>query len=257
MLYLFDGTEKGFLTAFLLAFTDENAIVSSRQEQMLLGQTLISVQTDEQKAEKVKRRLAQFDREALSELSLLLRSGEEDCEQVAFAYLRYLANCKRPVRNDLANEAVFAADRYLRKIRFEIHRFHGFIRFMETQSGALYAPFSPDNDICDLLLPHFRARLPKYPFVLHDVKRKKAVRRRKRFSRAPCAGGRFDFGKRSGLAITLERVLRRREYSVARTVEANARIYARTVLEVYARTPTAYKLTEYTPFFVKNKGKRF
>ena len=175
MLYLFDGTEKGFLTAFLLAFTDENAIVSSRQEQMLLGQTLISVQTDEQKAEKVKRRLAQFDREALSELSLLLRSGEEDCEQVAFAYLRYLANCKRPVRNDLANEAVFAADRYLRKIRFEIHRFHGFIRFMETQSGALYAPFSPDNDICDLLLPHFRARLPKYPFVLHDVKRKKAA----------------------------------------------------------------------------------
>ena len=46
---------------------------------------------------------------------------------------------------------------------------------METESGALYAPFSPDNDICDLLLPHCRNRLPQFPFVIHDVKRKKAA----------------------------------------------------------------------------------
>jgi probable DNA metabolism protein len=39
----------------------------------------------------------------------------------------------------------------------------------------LYAPFSPANDICDLLSPHFRARYPQFPFVLHDITRKKAV----------------------------------------------------------------------------------
>ncbi len=175
MLYIFDGTENGFLTAFLLAFTDEDAVVSSRRTQMLLGQTPVFVQTDENKAEKAKKRLCSFDKNCIRELALLLRSGEEDCEQVAFAYLRYLAQCKRPVRSDLANDAAFTADTYLRKVGLEIHRFHGFIRFIETQSGALYAPFSPDNDICDLLVPHFRARLPKFPFVLHDVKRKKAA----------------------------------------------------------------------------------
>ena len=46
---------------------------------------------------------------------------------------------------------------------------------METASGALYAPCSPDNDIVDLLARHFRARLPQFSFVLNDVGRKKAA----------------------------------------------------------------------------------
>ena len=58
---------------------------------------------------------------------------------------------------------------------YEIHRLHGFVRFLESASGALYAPLSPDNDVVDLLVPHFRSRLPEFPFVLHDVKRKKAA----------------------------------------------------------------------------------
>ena len=81
----------------------------------------------------------------------------------------------KAVRSRLAEPTVFAATEKIRRVSYEIHRFHGFIRFMETESGALYAPFSPDNDICDLLAPHFRARLPQFPFVLHDVGRKKAA----------------------------------------------------------------------------------
>lgn len=75
----------------------------------------------------------------------------------------------------LAEPAVYRAVEYIKKVGLEIHHFHGFIRFIECESGALYAPFEPDNDICDLLVPHFRARLPAFPFVLHDVKRKKAA----------------------------------------------------------------------------------
>ena len=175
MLYIYDGSENGFLTAFLTAFSDEHAVVSSKNEQLILGLTPVFVATDHARAQKALLRLRTFDREVSHDLALLLRSGETDSEQVAFAYLRYLATEKRPVRNQFAVEAVFRAVEYMRKIGLEIHRFHGFIRFMETASGALYAPFSPDNDICDLLLPHFRARLPAFPFVLHDTKRKKAA----------------------------------------------------------------------------------
>ena len=42
---------------------------------------------------------------------------------------------------------------------------------MECSGGVLYAPYSPDNDITDLLMPHFAARL-KLPFIIHDIKRK-------------------------------------------------------------------------------------
>ncbi len=48
----------------------------------------------------------------------------------------------------------------------------GFLRFMESRDGALYAPFSPDNDITDLLMAHFAERMKAERFVIHDVKRK-------------------------------------------------------------------------------------
>lgn len=175
MIYFFDGSESGFLTAFLAAFADEDALLSSKKIQLPLGVSPVYIQTDERKAQRARERLCSFDGDCIRELGLLLRSNEENAEQIAFAYLRLLARQKRPVRRRLSEKAVFDAVEIIRRVGLEVHRFHGFIRFMESASGALYAPFSPDNDICDLLLPHFRARLPRFPFVIHDVKRKKAA----------------------------------------------------------------------------------
>lgn len=175
MIYFFDGTRDGFLTAFLAAFHDADALLTSKDGQLPLGQTPVPIQTDNEKAKKAATRLLCFDAECMQDLDILLRCGEPDNEQVAFLYFRLLAREKTRVGDRLAETEVFNAVRYIRKVRFEIHRLHGFIRFMETESGALYAPFSPDNDVCDLLAPHFKARLPQYPFVLHDVKRKKAT----------------------------------------------------------------------------------
>ena len=59
----------------------------------------------------------------------------------------------------------------LYKVTGEVHRLKGFLRFMESADGTLYAPYSPDNDITDMLMPHFAERLNS-PFVIHDLKRK-------------------------------------------------------------------------------------
>lgn len=175
MLYVFDGTTEGFLTALSKAFTDENAVLSSKPEQLLLGQESIFVQTNNSLSQRVAERLLSFDIHALEDLDKLLRCGMDDNEQVAFRYFHVMAKLKRPVGKRLAEPDVFRAVSYIKKVALEIHHFHGFVRFMETASGALYAPIEPDNDICDLLLPHFKTRLPEYPFVLHDIKRKKAA----------------------------------------------------------------------------------
>lgn len=174
MIYFFDGTTDGFLTAFLQAFHDENGQITSKKTQLILGEEPVFISTDTAKATKAKARLCAFDKRAMRDLNLLLRCGEHDNEQAANLYLKKLAQEKRPVRNMLSNEHVFAAIAKIKRVGLEIHRFHGFIRFMETACGALYAPFSPDNDICDLLVPHFRARL-QIPFVIHDVVREKAA----------------------------------------------------------------------------------
>ncbi|MBQ4052763.1 MAG: TIGR03915 family putative DNA repair protein [Clostridia bacterium] len=175
MVYTFDGTKYGFLTVLLFAFHDAGAIVTSGQTQIPLGAATMDVPTDFARAKKAEERLLSFDSDCAFDLDRLLRCGMDDKEQVAFRYFRLLAQEKRPVSKRLANPDVFTAVEYIKKVGHEIHKLHGFIRFMETESGALYAPFSPENDICDLLLPHFRAWLPHFPFFLHDVKRKKAA----------------------------------------------------------------------------------
>ena len=175
MLYHFDGTKNGFLTAFTKAYLDEGAILSSKTAQLLIGQGQVCVETNITLAQKTENRLLSFDRHCMEDLDILLRSGMDNNEQIAFRYLRLLAKTKSPVGKRLADIDVFHAVECMKKVRFEIHRFHGFIRFMETASGALYAPFSPDNDICDLLAPYFKGRFPQFPFVLHDVKRGKAA----------------------------------------------------------------------------------
>lgn len=175
MIYFYDGSESAFLTSFLLAFADGEAILSSKNAQMCLGQSAVFVRSDEIKAEKCRRRFLALDKNCLRDLNLLLRSGDDGRDMIALRYFRLIAKEKRPVRNMLALPDAIAADECIRRVLHETERFRGFIRFMECASGALYAPFSPDNDICDLLAPHFQRRLKGYPFVIHDVKRKRAA----------------------------------------------------------------------------------
>ena len=44
------------------------------------------------------------------------------------------------------------------------------IKFDVLKNGLLYAEYAPDNDITDLLAPHFIKRI-NLPFVICDVKR--------------------------------------------------------------------------------------
>ena len=175
MLYQFDGTKNGFLTAFVRAYADEDALLSSKCAQLHIGEGYVCVETDNVVAEKAKKRLLCFDRNCMEDLDILLRCNMKNNEQIAFRYFRLLAKMKTPIDKRLANLDVYHAIEGIKKVRLEIHRFHGFIRFIETASGALYAPFSPDNDICDLLAPYFKGRFPNFPFVIHDVQRKKAT----------------------------------------------------------------------------------
>ena len=175
MIYLYDGTAEGFLTAFLAAYPDEEGAIASDGVQLPLGVKAVNVATDREKAEKAKKRFLSFDKYSMHDLSRILRGGDSDKDETAFCYFRLLAEKKRPVSEMLSEEAARRADECIRRVGVEIHRLRGFLRFFETESGALYAACAPDNDIIDLLLPHFRARLPHFPFVIHDVRRKKAA----------------------------------------------------------------------------------
>ena len=175
MVYLFDGTKNGFLTAFCTAYCDKNAQLTSAQVQLRMGEECVRGPTNFNTAKKAEERLSSFDPDFAYDLDILFRSENPNYAQIAFRYFRLLAENKAPVNKRLANPDVFAAVECIRRVGHEIHKLHGFVRFMETASDALYAPISPDHDVCELLAPHFKARFPLFPFVIHDVKRKKAA----------------------------------------------------------------------------------
>ncbi len=173
--YFFEHTRRGFYSAVFDAFPDKDAFLAGRDFQLGFGDREVPDATDSAKSERVKRKIALYDRHALTDIDAMLRSDGAQKEQTALGYIRSLMREKAPVREMFADPAVFDAGVLTRKVAWEIDKMYGFLRFMENENGVLYAPFEPDCDIVDLLAPHFIARFRAQQFILHDVRRKKAV----------------------------------------------------------------------------------
>ena len=167
------GTPSTFFTAVFDAFREKECVITSdRQVQLSFDSEVIRVGCDEQKCERVRNGIAKYDRLAEEEIALALRSCDPLKEQTAFEYIRKLMNVKAPVRKMLNAPEVIEFNDIVYKVTGETHRLKGFLRFMENSAGVLYAPYSPDNNITDLLMEHFAERLKSEKFVIHDLKRK-------------------------------------------------------------------------------------
>ena len=174
--YLVDGTENSFYTAVFEAYNDRDCIITSERDlQLGLGFNLKEIATDDEKAERVKNKLHSLDRYALKELNLVLRSCDTLKENAAFEYIKLIIGSGGAVRNMLANPTVLEVSDIRSRVTRELHRLRGFLRFIENDAGVLYAPYSPDNDITDLLARHFADRLSNQRFVIHDLKRQIAA----------------------------------------------------------------------------------
>ena len=58
------------------------------------------------------------------------------------------------------------------RVRHEIHKQKGFLRFKETKKNFLYAEIEPESNILYFLTKHFKKRLKEENFLIHDKKRK-------------------------------------------------------------------------------------
>lgn len=174
--YLVDGTEDCFYTAVFDGYREKEIIITSQSDvQLGLDCKLVEVETDGEKAERVKRKLYATDKGALEDIRLILKSCDIDKENVAFAYIKLIMRQGGAVRGMLADETVIEAMEIRSHVTSEAHRLKGFLRFMENSEGVLYAPYSPDNDVTDMLATHFAARFGNSRFVIHDTKRKIAA----------------------------------------------------------------------------------
>ena len=174
-IYVTDGSATGFYTAVFDAYTQKDCTITSQKDvQLSFDSELVYVKNDEEKCERVRSGIYAIDSEADGDIMLVLRSCDPLKEQTALEYIRLVFAHKRSVKKMMQLPVVIEFNEIIGKVTGEVHKLKGFLRFMESADGALYAPYSPDNDITDLLMPHFAARLSSERFVIHDLKRKVA-----------------------------------------------------------------------------------
>lgn len=172
-IFITDGTPAAFFTAVFDAYNEKDAVITSDENvQLTLDSQIIRTEYDEQKCRRVRDGIAKYDRYAEEEILLALRSCDTLKEQIAFGYIKKIMSFKTPIRKMLSLTETIEFNDLVYKVTGETHRLKGFLRFIEGKDGALYAPFTPDNDITDLLMQHFAERLKSERFVIHDLKRK-------------------------------------------------------------------------------------
>lgn len=90
-------------------------------------------------------------------------------DAAAFAALALL--CGPEAAADRSRPEVRAVRAAAFKVRREVHRLLGLLRFAPDPDGVLTARCEPDNEILDLLAPAFRRRFGEDPFRIVDLRR--------------------------------------------------------------------------------------
>lgn len=174
IVYKFDGSREGLLCCLFESFVKKETpcTVCFGDFQLSLDTTVKTIETDLTRAERVKKGIIKCGGiTLLSQLFYAMRSNDENKYTVIFFVAARCLREKRNVLEDYADENVLSLFELKRKIGNETHKMMGFLRFEELVSSCIYAHFEPDNDIIDLVAPHFAKRLSNERFIIHDTKR--------------------------------------------------------------------------------------
>lgn len=172
--YVYDGSLEGLFTALfegLFAGEEVDEIVGNDRYTPSLFSTAKVIATDREKARKLRRFLQKrLSRRAFQNLVYCYLS-ESGMEKTLLSYIKLLVPAGRKVEGNYADATIAAITKTAQKVAYEVHRFHGFLRFRRVYGDLYYAPVEPDHNILALLVPHFTARFSGQKWFIHDRRR--------------------------------------------------------------------------------------
>lgn len=175
IIYLYDSTFEGFLTAVFEAFALHlfpAAIESTENGQQTLDAEYIHVITDSQKADRVLCKVFSVSGERpATDLYRAFLSNMPEKELQLFNYIRACIKFKKSVNGHLTVECVANTVAASHSAASEAHLYTGFVRFSELENGVYYSRVEPKNNVLPLIAPHFCARYANMPFIIHDTVR--------------------------------------------------------------------------------------
>jgi probable DNA metabolism protein len=177
MIYLYNGEFNSFLTCIYNHYYLEKAtgIYNSKVYQQQLFEHMLYVEEDNDKAKKVYNAIVEkLSKEVYKEIFTAFLSGEYYKDCYLLKYLQLAFKYGEDISNLHGIEDVYNVQKLSKNVSREKHRFLGILRFSDM-TNCLYAKLEPDNDILILLGDHFSDRLKNERFIIHDVKRNKAI----------------------------------------------------------------------------------
>jgi len=176
--YLYDGTFEGILTCIHHHYYTEKASGifhrDSYQSNLLGG--YMDVQTDEFKAtivyEAIEKKISSYDLKRIYKAYL---SSDPDKETKILRYIELGFKTGSKISMLHGNPVVFDIQSIEKKINVETERMLQFVRFSVMQGDILYARIEPDHDVVELTANHFCDRYKNEPFIIHDIRRNKAL----------------------------------------------------------------------------------
>ena len=173
--YVYDGSFEGLLTAIHEAYYRKQVpghVLSIRNLQYNLLDEYVHIDTDPEKSDRVYSSICEnISCEALQHVYHVFLSEHVDAGTIIYNYLRYGWRVGSKVDLHISDDRVFKVHEISLRVEHEIHKMMGFVRFRQVEGGLFYAPIKPDNNIVELLAPHFAERLAGQSWVIHDVGR--------------------------------------------------------------------------------------
>lgn len=81
----------------------------------------------------------------------------------------------RRIMENLADPNINLVSKIRIRVWHELHRYYGFVRFQEIGDSVLFSRITPENDILEMLAPHFENRFPNENWMIYDERRQKAL----------------------------------------------------------------------------------
>lgn len=169
---LYDGSFDGLLCALATALKQkeqEVLIEPSAGAQISFESSLVQVETSSQLSSKMYSRIRErFGQEVLENIytAHLFPSSEN----LLLRYLHLLIDSNKPF-SALSHPSLRELEKRIVRIRREVHRYKGFLRFRLLDREIYYTDYEPAFDLTVLLIPHFTRRFPNQKLIIHDVGR--------------------------------------------------------------------------------------
>jgi probable DNA metabolism protein len=175
MLFLYDGTYDGLLTAIFESYRltmPPAGIVPEAEFAGELFEPPLVVVTDPALAGRVRQGVLR--RTAPPTLELLYRAFHSEANGIEMLIYRFIDLAIRShadITENFADATVHELHRLDRQVGREVHRMHAFVRFQRTLDDLYYAVIDPDFNVLPLIGEHFAKRYAAQRWVIYDSRR--------------------------------------------------------------------------------------